>query len=247
MIKKVDNQRGATRVEERQARSIQIPVWVWQILLAIAVGYGSFIGLQQVRWGWSVDNVDIEGEFRFWQASQLASELSWVRELNFFSLDVREVKDRLEGLPLVQTVSVKKIWPDTLLIKFKEDIPVAVWNERTLLNPHGVALSLPEGFEQGTLPRLTGPKSEAEKVMRQFQRLQRKLVSMDVRIESLSMNNVGSWQATLSNRWSVEFGRQQQEQRVSRLVTLLKILPQEKVVVVDLRYGKGAAIQWSSV
>jgi cell division septal protein FtsQ len=37
------------------------------------------------------------------------------------------------------------------------------------------------------------------------------------------------------------------EQRLERLIELLKILPQEKVAVVDLRYGKGAAIKWLSV
>ena len=244
--------KGATRLKTQTPFSFTrvtalVPVWFMQsvfvISLLVVVGWG----LQQVRWGWPVEQVELEGEFRFWQAEELAQQLLWVKEQNFFSLDVHKVKTDIEQLALIKSVQVKKIWPDTLLVKFKEDIPVAVWNQETLLNPQGEELILSNNFDAKGLPKLFGPKKKTEQVMRQFQRFQSRLLSVDAAIVSLTMNAVGSWQVELENGWMIRLGRQQLEQRLERLIELLKILPPEKVAVVDLRYGKGAAIKWLSV
>ena len=244
--------KGATRLEKKAPfsflRLVQaIPLWLVQSAFVISLLVSAGWGLQQVRWGWPVEQVEIEGEFRYWQAEALAKELLWVKEQNFFSLDVRQVKQELEQLALIKSVQVKKVWPETLLVKFKEDIPVAVWNGQTLLNPKGEELILPTSFDAEALPKLSGPEQQTEQVMRQFQRFQSRLSSVDAAMVSLTMNAVGSWQVELENGWTIRLGRQQLEQRLERLIELLKILPQEKVAVVDLRYGKGAAIQWLPV
>ncbi len=241
--------KGATRLEKKTPFSLKrlvptVPLWLVQGVFVIALLVSSVWGLQQVRWGWPVEQVEIEGEFRYWQAEDLAKQLLWIKEQNFFSLDVRQVKYELEQLALIKSVQVKKVWPETLLVKFKEDIPVAVWNQQTLLNPKGEELILPASFDAAALPKLSGPEQQTEQVMRQFQRFQSRLSSVDAAMVSLSMNAVGSWRVELENSWVIRLGRQQLEQRLERLIELLKILPHEKVAVVDLRYGKGAAIKW---
>ena len=249
---RVKSNKGATRLEKKTPFSFSrvataIPMWFVQTVFVVTLLCVSVWGLQQVRWGWPVEQVEIEGEFRFWQAEELVQQLLWVKEQNFFSLDVRQVKTDIEQLPLIKSAQVKKIWPDTLLVKFKEDIPVAVWNQKTLLNPQGEELILSESFDAVGLPKLFGPEKRTEQVMRQFQRFQSRLLSVDAAMVSLTMNTVGSWQIELANGWVIRLGRKQLEQRLERLIELLKILPQEKVAVVDLRYGKGAAIKWLSV
>jgi cell division protein FtsQ len=244
--------KGATRLKTKTPFSFTqtaalIPLWFVQSVFVISLLVLAGWSLQQVRWGWPVEHVEIEGEFRFWEAEELAKKMLWVQEQNFFSLDVHQVKAEIEQLALIKSAQVKKIWPDTLLVKFKEDIPVAVWNQKTLLNPQGEELILSQKFDQKGLPKLFGPQQETEQVMRQFQRFQSRLLSADAAIVSLTMNTVGSWQVELANGWMIRLGRQQLEQRLERLIELLKILPQEKVAVVDLRYGKGAAIKWLSV
>ena len=249
--KRAASSKGATRLKQKEAFKLTsivswVPLWVVQSMFVVSLLVGAGFGLQQVRWGWAVEQVEIEGEFRYWHAKELAKQLLWVKEQNFFSLDVRQVKQDLEQLALIKSVQVKKVWPDTLLVKFKEDIPVAVWNSEALLNPIGEELLLPSSFDQSKLPKLSGPEQMTEQVMRQFQRFQSRLSSVGAVMVSLNMNAVGSWKIELENGWTIRLGRQQLEQRVERLIELLKILPQEKVAVVDLRYGKGAAIKWLS-
>ncbi|NRA23908.1 MAG: FtsQ-type POTRA domain-containing protein [Oleispira sp.] len=250
--KRVASGRGATKLEKGVPFSIKglfalVPLWLMQFFFVLGILVLSCWGLQQVRWGWPVEQVEIEGEFRYWQAQDLAKQLFWVKEQNFFSLDVRKVKQEVEGLALIKSAQVKKVWPDTLFVKFKEDIPVAGWNQQTLLNPNGEELILSGRFDASGLPKLFGPEKKIEQVMRQFQRFQSRLSAVDASLVSVTMNSVGSWQIELENGWAIHLGRQQLEQRLERLIELLKILPQEKVAVVDLRYGKGAAIKWLSV
>lgn len=249
---KSGSNKGATRLKKKEKFSIrnllpEIPLWLVQSVFVLSLLFAAGFGLQQVRWGWAVEHVDIEGEFRYWQAGDLAKQLLWVKQQNFFSLDVRQVKYELEELALIKSVQVKKVWPDTLLVKFKEDIPVAIWNKEALLNPKGEELLLPGRFDPSGLPKLFGPELKMEQVMRQFQRFQSRLSGVDAVMVSLTMNAIGSWQVELQNGWIVRLGRQQLEQRIERLIELLKILPQEKVAVVDLRYGKGAAVKWLPV
>lgn len=245
---KVRVDRGATRLKKKEPFSIDrwipnIPAWVFQSIFVMSLLILAGWGLQQVRWGWPVKQVEIEGQFRYWQAEGLARQLLWIKEKNFFSLDVHEVKYELEQLALIKTVEVHKVWPETLFIKFKEDIPVAVWNEETLLNPGGEELILPDSFDTADLPRLFGPTEHIESVMRQYQRFQSSLSQAEASMKSLTMNPVGSWKIELENGWTIRLGRHQIEQRLERAIELLQILPQEKVAVVDLRYGKGAAIK----
>jgi cell division septal protein FtsQ len=77
-------------------------------MFVVSLLVGAGFGLQQVRWGWAVEQVEIEGEFRYWHAKELAKQLLWVKEQNFFSLDVRQVKQDLEQLALIKSVQVKK-------------------------------------------------------------------------------------------------------------------------------------------
>ena len=218
------------------------------LLALVAVGLiwlGQLIANSpRVHLGWQVAQVEIEGEFRYWQPRQIIEQIIWVKKKNFLTVDVREVQQALEALSLVKSAKVKKVWPETLLIQVKEDIPVALWNGQFLLNPLGQELPRPENFETDNLPQLSGRDAQAEEVMRHYQRFQSRFEPIDEKIEALEVSDWGNWQMTLSNGWSVVLGRKDIEQRMLRLMKLIQTLPAEQVEKVDLRYGKGAAIKW---
>lgn len=257
--KKTVSPRGATVLVEKEKfslsktgdnikQSIPSGAPTGLLLALVAVGLiwlGQLIASSpRVHLGWQVAQVEIEGEFRYWQPRQIIEQIIWVKKKNFLTVDVREVQQALEALSLVKSAKVKKIWPETLLIQVKEDIPVALWNGQFLLNPLGQELPRPKNFETNNLPQLSGRDAQAEEVMRQYQRFQSRFEPIDEKIEALEVSDWGNWQMTLSNGWSVVLGRKDIEQRMLRLMKLIQTLPAEQVEKVDLRYGKGAAIKW---
>ncbi|HCM04550.1 MAG TPA: hypothetical protein DIC30_00940, partial [Oceanospirillales bacterium] len=69
--KRAASSKGATRLKQKEAFKLTsivswIPLWVVQSMFVVSLLVGAGFGLQQVRWGWAVEQVEIEGEFRYW-------------------------------------------------------------------------------------------------------------------------------------------------------------------------------------
>ncbi|MFA5598117.1 MAG: FtsQ-type POTRA domain-containing protein, partial [Pusillimonas sp.] len=46
---------------------------------------------------------------------------------NFFSINLNDARRVLESVPWVRNVSVRRVWPNTLLVAFEEQQPLALW------------------------------------------------------------------------------------------------------------------------
>ncbi|WP_419811553.1 cell division protein FtsQ/DivIB [Bacterioplanoides sp.] len=235
---------GATRVVEKQPRQWHWPKinvsWIIVPLLFVSLVMGG-------RWlyqSWPIQSVEVEGQFSLWQPDLIVQQLTWLKSESFFSVDLQQVYQQVDELPLIHVKRVKKSWPGTIVINVHEDIPMAIWNGEEILTVAGDILPRP-GFVSGEkMARMRGSSQYAHEAMRNYRRLHQMLKKSRVNVLELEVTEVGSISVLLSNSWKVEFGRQYFEERMKRLDGLLSTLPAEQVIAVDLRYGKGAAIQW---
>lgn len=157
---------------------------------------------------------------------------------------MQRIYRQVNGLPLLHVVQVKKRWPDTIVINVHEDVPMAIWNGEEILTVSGDILPRPGFVEGKKLARMRGNTHYSDIVMRNYRRLHQMLKNSGVSVLELEVSDVGSITGELSNGWHVEFGRQYFEMRMKRLELLLNTLPQEHVAGIDLRYVKGAAVEW---
>jgi len=216
--------------------------WRW-VLAPLFVGLSVFA----VHWVYKstpVTALEFNGALNVWSAEQLTQPLLWVKDESFFSVDVNAVHQQLQALPLIKNVSVRKQWPGTLEIRISEDLPIALWNNDKVLSASGKISDLPEGLNIEGLVQMSSTGEQTEQVVRYYRRLQQVLNDQQLRIVELKVSAVGSVEAKISNGWQVKLGRQYIEERVERLDKILRYLPHEKITIVDLRYGKGAAIRW---
>ena len=195
---------------------------------------------------WPMTDVEIVGRLSVLDPYELAEHVLWIKDENFFSVDVYEVYRELQGLPLVASVAVRKRWPATVQILVFEDLPVAIWNDDQILTASGRLSAIPEGFDTHELMKLYGADPVQSDSVRIFRRLQQALVGTGVQVTSMNVNAVRSVDASLSNGWVVRFGRQYFDERLQRLVLLITNLDGQQIRQVDLRYGKGAAIRWQT-
>src|SRR5690554_611911 len=244
------NPRGATPIAPKKVKkewNISLPsmptiAWRWLLL-------PFFSGLLMFAAHWvytstPVSAIEFNGTFSVWSAEQLTEPLVWVKNESFFSLDVKKVHQQLQALPLIKHVSVRKQWPSTVQVTISEDVPIALWNNDKVLSASGKISGLPVGLPTDDLIQMSGAGQQTEQVVRYYRRLQQVLNDQKIRVLELNVSTVGSVEAKLSNGWHVKLGRQYIEERVERLDKILRYIPQEKVAIVDLRYGKGAAIRW---
>lgn len=245
-------QRGATPLPAKKPKKqwqIKLPklavptaFWGW-LLVAMLLGAAGYGG-KTLYSSWPVQEVHVDGRLQVWSAQTLEEQLAWVKEKSFFSLDVEQVRQQLQQMPLLRQVRVQKRWPGIVTVAVVEDVPVALWNDSQLLSASGVISAIPEGLNTEPLIHMQGPQRQVTQAAHYFRRIQQIVGAAGVRVNSLTMSSVESVQVELSNGWTVDFGRQYFEERILRLKKLIEYFPAEKISNIDLRYGKGVAIRW---
>lgn len=245
--------RGATPIKlpkQRFKRSIQwlANAWHWQYLIIasiLVVAIGVAQQLPRYLEQWPINHFEITGDLRYWDQQQLNAEIAWLKEESFFSVDLTQVHQQLSKLPLIQQVKVRKAWPSTIVVQANEAIPMAIWNEVNILTVDGNVVPIPDDYlYPERLVFISGPEVFTAQAIQIFRASQLNLKTKGIELLALTMSPSGSVELELSNRWHVELGQIAFQQRIERLGHLLSALDDEQVVKVDLRYGKGAAIQW---
>jgi len=202
--------------------------------------------------------------------NQKSKELRHVTEnaLNggFFSLNVDELRTNLLAeLPWVKSVSVRKVWPDKLLIKIIEYKPVARWlsvennrnsDQTQLLSQYGVVfsprLTEKQRLKFAQLALLTGTNNNAERVLTNCAQIINKLKQLGLAVKQCGMNERRSWMLKLmhDNEMNIKLGKEKIMHQLERFIEVFSGQLKhylDSVQSADLRYSNGFSIKWKSV
>jgi cell division protein FtsQ len=165
----------------------------------------------------------------------------------FMAVDVDEISKQLEALPWVVNASMRREWPDLLVVKIKEQKAVARWSNGGLLNANG-DLFIPADMQPwASLPLLRGPGKSEKTVMKEYLSMQGMLAPLGLRISHLTMNERRAWSLNLEDGQQLRLGRSELHTRLLRFVRVFAqtLKPQlKKIDSVDLRYTNGFAVRW---
>lgn len=161
---------------------------------------------------------------------------------NFFSTDLDAASNAFTKLPWVRTASVRRVWPNALVVNVVEHEAVARWNDDALVNRYAEVY---RAASDATLPSLRGPDGSALEVLQA--KLQFALILQPLKLTpvQVTLNDRRSWSLVLSNGMQLALGREQTAQRLARWVavypeTMAKL--SAPVASIDLRYPKGFAV-----
>lgn len=254
-----DRQVGKFRSRTARGASVRMPAQnrqgsyavIGRVLVALlgigvfgAAGFGIYLGLQQVN-GQKIQTVVIEGQVNFVSEQEIKDTVSRFVSSSLVALDLDTLKYELEMLPWISKVAVQREWPGKLIIDVEEELAIARWRDRELLNQQG-QIFVPEAIDGLlNLPRLSGPERSEQQVMAQYQKFNQLMYPLGVRIRDLSMNERGALTMLLTNGVKVKLGKEDVLERVRRLVAFLEsrysadLLNMESI---DLRYTNGIAV-----
>ena len=184
----------------------------------------------------------------------------------FFSLNVDQLRaDLLAKLPWVKSVSVRKVWPNKLLVKIVEHKPVARWlsveknndsKQIQLLSQNGVVFSPlltdKQKLKFAQMALLTGTNSNAEQVLTNCVQINKKLKQIESGIKQCGMNERRSWGLKLSsdNELDIKLGKEKIMQQLERFIEVFSGQLNQYLISIesaDLRYANGFSIKWKSV
>jgi cell division protein FtsQ len=125
---------------------------------AFVAEYGSPADLAARALGLGIAAITISGERELAYPDILAAAQISPRNSLLF-LDVASVRDRLKQIRLVQDVSVRKLYPDRLLIELTERKPAALWQKDgvvALVSADGTVLGEVHEAREADLPFVVG-------------------------------------------------------------------------------------------
>jgi cell division protein FtsQ len=180
---------------------------------------------------------------------------------NFFTLDLANARSAFEAVPWVRKVTVRREFPDRLVVKLEEHRSAGFWGEDSdsrLVNTFGEVFEANIGdVENEELPRLIGPEGQSMQVLEMYRRLQQQFTPLDASIEELSLTGRGGWRLQLDGGAVFEMGRGTVDELSARMLSFTQTYTQvlsayqrvglDRVESVDLRHSGGYAIRLRGV
>ncbi|NIP73401.1 MAG: FtsQ-type POTRA domain-containing protein [Gammaproteobacteria bacterium] len=226
-------------------------VWLGWIPTAVGAG-GLAAGLAGAVW-WLMEpsslplrSVQVEGSFRHLRSQELQQAVAAHAGGGFFTVDIEAIREAVLQRPWVDTVSVRRIWPDILRIRVTEHRPLARWGDDGLVSVDGVWFRPPRDELARHLPELHGPDGFQRQLVRRYREINGMLRVLGRHVTGLAVNERRAWRMVLDNGVEVRLGRRELESRLRRLVSVYpQVLARraEGIAAVDLRYTNGFAVR----
>lgn len=170
---------------------------------------------------------------------------------NFFTTDLEKVRISFESVPWVRRASVRREWPDQLIVSLEEHEALGTWGEDgRLLSVKGdvFTANLAEADEDHVLPEFSGPAGTEKEVMARYADLAGWFKPLGLTMQGLDLSNRYAWTVRFDNGMSVALGREQDSStlrnRVQRLVSVYPRLASSvpEIASIDMRYPNGLTL-----
>lgn len=214
--------------------------------LLVGSGWGAWLVFEKIDLPIGV--ILVRGQYSQVDQAQIQKMVEPLLSGGFISLDLQRIREGLERHPWIEEVSISRKWPDGLVIRLVEEVPIARWGDSAFLNHRGERLEIGDNSMLSHLPLLKGVEYSERQMMRSYRQMAQLLQPAELRIAALRRDARDAWRLTLTNDLELVIGRDQIIEKMRRFLLVwdqrLKTRAAE-VVRVDIRYDNGVAVQWA--
>jgi cell division protein FtsQ len=192
----------------------------------------------------SIVNVTVLGDLDSAERQQVEETLRRNLRGGLLGADLALISNALNNLSWPRRVSVRRVWPDGLVLSLEKALVVAGWGD-DYLTIDGDVVQLAGQHEE--LVNFDCQHTSPIAALELYQRLQRDVSAADLKIAQLKENDLGEWTLTFSNDIDLNIGASELDERVQRFTTVyLSELSDQvaEVAMVDARYANGVAVSW---
>ena len=194
-----------------------------------------------------VERLSIEAPFQRVTAVQIEGVVGPQVGRGFLSVDLGDLRARLEALDWVESATVWRRWPGTLSVRISEHTAAARWGSSGLLNVAGELFTEDSRHAYPELPLLSGPRGTEQRVAGLYLAIRDRLADAQLQLTTLQMDERGALSFVLGGGQEVRVGREAVDERLGRffdIATPALANRLESIEYIDLRYSNGFAVGW---
>ncbi len=196
-----------------------------------------------------LQNIKVNGVSQLGDRETVARIQPYVTQ-NIFKVDLEKMQETLTAHPFVKEVSIKRVYPFSLVIDVKEKKPSALWvaNDGAVLvlDEAGEAYrSLGKSEVKGLYIINTREKSDAKSVFHETNSFITEGIIKKGQLSEVSYINGNLTMFGFDDGVEIILGKEDHKARLKRAMTVLKDAGRRGLVIrcIDARFEKGAIIQ----
>lgn len=224
-----------------------LPLLMLSVLAAAATGSAAAYQYLSQPGRLPLRVVEVKGEFRQLRSKQIQQRVVDAIDGGFFSCDMPRLRAALLAMPWVADVSIRRVWPDTLSMQVREEVPLARWGRASLINADAGVFTPDVLADFADLPRLSGPVGSESKVVGFYRVVAEAALTRELGIRALELDARRHWWMTFDGGLVLALGRDDVEHRLAQFLRVYPSLvaqPSRQPARIDMRYAHGFAVGW---
>ena len=219
----------------------------------LVVAGGALLWLAQ-RPYFSLRAIEVRGELQHVTSASVRAAVAGRLKGNYLTMRLDDTRRLLEGVPWVARASVRRVWPNRLLVTLVEHRALGVWDDGRLLSDQGelFVANPAEAEVHGPLPAFQGPASAARDAARRYYEFTAQLAPLGMSIAAVDVSERRSWSLQVATAdgapTRLELGRETDAMALNyRMAQIVAAYPMVAARVggtpqsIDARYPNGLA------
>ena len=236
------------RPPTRKEKLAEAGGWLLLAVAAVVLAAGVF-GFYRVMTDAQIAALNVAGARSDAERSQVLAHVSPAVTENYFTSDLRAIRDRALELSWVDRVVVSRAWPNAIRVRVMPRNAIARWGTGRLLSDSGEVFTEVTPRNYQNLPLLHGPVSQSKMMMRRYNEINQLFLPAGIRLKELYLTERMTWFMQFDSGLRIIVDQDQTMSKLQRLSHLahndLKpVWP--NISAIDLRYRNGLAIQWKN-
>jgi cell division protein FtsQ len=222
-------------------------------LIVCIFGVGAWIFLKNFERHtvlFPIRQVRVEGVYWLVPQPSLEKMITPYLHPGYFFVNLFSLRHALQKLnPWIESVAISRQWPDKIVVVLQQKVALATFNQNQLITTAGEIFSPPIDSFPPDLPKLFGPREQAQEILKNYQIFTSMADSVNLVVLRVTLLKQGYWHVELNNKIVVMLGENDILDKFKRFCTVYQqvFVPQHREPsYVDMRYSHGMAVNWKN-
>jgi len=215
-----------------------------RFILLIALSVASFFSFSLLNQ--SITKIQYLTEMKRVSIDDLRGISSKIYDEGFLRINLNDIKEEIEQVNWVKSVSLERRWPDQINITIEEEDIIGWWNKDSIINSKGNLFLLDQQSLPSGLIEFYGPNGQQAMVFEKYLLFAEELTVRGILIEKVVLDFKGSWSVTIRPNITLRFGKENISERFDRFLMIWDESLLDNLAVIeyiDLRYTEGFSVK----